>query len=124
MSGSQTTIVLISVLGAAGQAAVTLRWYEPPPREDQPPTPVFEGVLFFVGFTVLFVGLGLVLSFIRGLYQPYGGLLTLLLTLIGFYSAYGTFTGRLNEDKDQATRMMAVVGSLVVGIYPVVLFLV
>ncbi|WP_157972499.1 hypothetical protein [Saliphagus sp. LR7] len=124
MPDSQTMIILISVFGAVGQAAVTLRWYEPPPREDQPPIPVFEGVLFLVGFTVLFVGLGFVLSFIRGIYQPYGELLTLLLTPIGFYSAYGTFTRRLNEDKDKATRMMNVVGALVVGIYPMVLFLV
>lgn len=119
---STSAILVLSLFGAACQSTVTLRWYEPPPREgdDEPPLPLLEAGLFFVAFAAAFVVLGFVLLAAAGVAPPLSGLATLLVTAVGVVSAYALATGRLATEKDDAVRYMGVVVGLVAGCYPVV----
>ncbi|MFC7138344.1 hypothetical protein ACFQMA_00655 [Halosimplex aquaticum] len=114
-------IAFVSLLGATGVAAVTLRYYEPPPREgeEETPEPYFETAAFFVLTAALFALAGSVIAHVSGLAAPYGRVATLLLTPVGLYSAYATYTGRIADDADEAGGLMGVVSALVLGVYPV-----
>jgi len=120
---STVAIAVVSLLGAVGVAVVTRRHYEPPPREDEdePPEPVFETVVFFVLSGGLFVGLGHALATV-GRWGTLGQTLTLLLSLVGLYSAYATYTGRIAADAKRASALMGVVSATVLGVYPPLLF--
>ncbi|WP_123534000.1 hypothetical protein [Halosimplex salinum] len=115
-------VAAISLLGAVAAAVVTLRHYDPPPREDvdAEPDPYFEAVVFFFLTAVLFAVLGFALSFVVEQASPYGRIATLLLTPIGLYSAYATYTGRIGDDEDSAGTLMGVVSAVVLGVYPLV----
>ncbi|WP_436924668.1 hypothetical protein [Halosimplex amylolyticum] len=121
VAAETVAIALVSLLGAAGAAVVTFRHYEPPPREDgeATPEPYFEAAAFFVLTTAFFAFLGYVIAFAGNLASPYGRIATLLLTPIGFYSAYATYTGRIADEADRAGGLMGVISALVLGVYPV-----
>jgi len=114
----------ITFVGATAIAVTTLREYEPPPPdgEDEAPKPVFEAGLFFVVTSVLFALLGLVLATVGRMAPPVGPTVTLLLSLVGLYSAYGTYTGRIHTRSDRAGRRLGVVSATVLGVYPPVFF--
>ncbi|QLH78577.1 hypothetical protein HZS55_15325 [Halosimplex rubrum] len=117
------TIALVSLCGAVAVAVVTRRHYEPPPRdgEDEPPEPVFEAVVFFVLAGGLFAGLGYAIATV-GRWGTLGRVATLLFSLVGCYSAYATYTGRIADDADPASALMGVVSATVLGVYPPILF--
>lgn len=115
-------IALVSLLGATGAAVVTLRYYEPPPREgeEETPEPYFETAAFFVLTAAFFALVGYAIASVAVLAAPYGRVATLLLTPIGFYSAYATYTGRIADSADEAGGLMGVISALVLGVYPLV----
>jgi len=115
-------IAVVSLVGAAGAAAVTVRHYEPPPREgaDEPPEPLFEAAIFFLMTGALFAIVGYVLATVGDLAAPYGRVATLLLTPLGYYSAYAAYSGKIGADADQSAVLMGVISGAVIGTYPVV----
>lgn len=117
-------ITLISVSGAAGQAVLTVRYYEPSIDAETPSVPLLEAALFFVGFAIFFRLLGSGLAVLAGAFPPVTRFGILLLTPIGLYSAWATISERFGSDLDTATRYMGAFAGIVVGVYPVVLFLV
>lgn len=122
---TQTTVILlVTVIGALGQAAITARWYEPPAEEGRDPSPLFEAALFFVMFGVIFGLAGALLAFVEGLAPPYTRIGILLLSPVGIYSSYATYTGRMGTTHDRATKLMGVLGGAVIGAYPPLLVLV
>lgn len=121
-SAETAAIVAISFFGAVAQAAVTVRWYEPPSRNGETPTPILEAGIFFVVFGIVFVLLGFVLSVVDGLVPPYGSIVLLLVTPVGFWLAYSAYAGQLATMNDDAERFMGAVVSLVAGILATVLF--
>ncbi|WP_415381703.1 hypothetical protein [Halosimplex sp. TS25] len=114
-------IVLVSLAGATAVAVVTLRHYEPPPREgeEETPEPYFETAAFFLLTAAFFAILGYAIATAGELASPYGRIATLLLTPLGFYSAYATYTGRIAESTDEAGGLMGVISALVLGVYPI-----
>lgn len=122
MVTAQTAVVLaLSLVGAIGQAAITVRWYEPPTIDDREPNPLFEAGIFFVAFGISFAIIGYGLAAVGGVAPPYTRLALFVLTPIGYYAAYACSTGRMGTGHDRATRMMGAVGGAVVGTYPIVL---
>lgn len=114
-------IAAVALSGAACAAFVTLRHYEPPPPEGdaEAPEPVFEAAVFFLFTAALFAAVGYGIGYV-GARGTVGRVLTLLLTPLGFTSAWATYTGRLGADADQTPRLMGTVSSTVIGAYPVV----
>ncbi|MFC4986401.1 MULTISPECIES: hypothetical protein [Saliphagus] len=118
----RTAVVLaVAVLGALAQAAITVRWYEPPTIDDREPNPLFEAGLFFVVFGVAFAVAGYAVAAAGELVPPYSRIALLALTPIGYYAAYACTTGRMGTGRDRATRLMGAVSGAVVGTYPIVL---
>lgn len=115
-------VAVVSAVGAAGVAAVTLRHYEPPPREgeEEAPEPVMEAGMFFVLAGVLFTLVGFALVYVA----EWGGLVgraaTLLLTPLGFYVAYSIREGDVAA-ADEATEQLGFVSATALGAFPVVL---
>lgn len=124
MVDPQTAILGVTLAGAIGQAAVTVRWYDPPKIDDREPNPLFEAGLFFVAFGIVFALVGVVLSRVAALAPPYTSVGLLVLVPVGFYLGYATATGRLETGADRATRMMQSVAGFVVGVYPIALLVV
>lgn len=125
MVTARTAVVLaVAVVGTAAQAAITVRWYEPPTIDDREPNPLFEAGIFFVAFGVAFAAIGYVLAAIGSVAPPYSRFLLLALTPIGYYAAYACTTGRMGTHHDRATRLMGAVGGAVVGTYPIVFLVV
>ncbi|WP_135363348.1 hypothetical protein [Halosimplex halophilum] len=116
-------IAVVSLLGAGGVAVVTRRHYEPPPPEGEaePPEPVFETVVFFALAAGLFAGLGFALAWVGREWGALGRAATMALSLVGLYSAWATYTGRVAADADRASALMGVVSATVLGAYPPVL---
>ena len=119
----ETAAIAVVSLFGAGAVAVVTRRYEPPPREgeDDPPEPVFESGVFAALSGGLFVGLGYALATV-GRWGALGQTATLLLSLVGLYSAYTTYTGRIADDADQATALIGVISATVLGVYPPLFF--
>lgn len=125
MVAPQTAAILaLSLAGAVGQIAITVRWYEPPTIDDREPNPLFEAGIFFVAFGVAFVAIGYALAAVGSVAPPYSRVVFLALTPIGYYAAYACGTGRMGTDHDRATRLMGAVGGAVVGTYPIVFLVV
>jgi len=116
-------IAVVSLLGAGAVAVVTRRHYEPPPREDaeEPPEPVFETGVFAVLSGGLFVGLGYALATV-GRWGALGEVATMALSVVGLYSAFATYTGRIADDADTAGALVGVVSATVLGVYPPILY--
>ncbi|QPV63017.1 hypothetical protein I7X12_20275 [Halosimplex litoreum] len=116
-------IAVVSLLGASAVAVVTRSHYEPPPREgeEEPPEPVFETGVFAVLSGGLFVGLGYALATVGG-WGALGEVATMALSVVGLYSAFATYTGRVAADADRATALVGVVSATVLGVYPPLLF--
>lgn len=115
-------VLFVSLVGAGGAAAVTLQHYEPPPPEgsDEPPAPLFEAGIFFVLTAVLFAIVGVTISTVGELAPPYGRVVTLVLTPLGYYSAYAAYSGKIGEDADRSAVLMGVISGTVIGTYPLV----
>lgn len=115
-------VIMVSLVGAGGAAAVTLRHYEPPPREgsDEPPAPVFEAGIFFILTAVLFAIVGVTISTVGELAPPYGRVATLVLTPLGYYSAYAAYSGTIGDDAERSAVLMGVISGAVIGTYPLV----
>jgi hypothetical protein len=122
MDGTTAVILATSLAGAFAEALVTYRWYEPPPRDDgETPEPVYESVLFFVGFALLFGVLGYAITVVSGVAQPFGLAATLLLVPLGGVVAYASHTGRMGDAADTAQQYTSAVFGLVLGAYPLLL---
>ncbi|WP_459193892.1 hypothetical protein [Halosimplex sp. J119] len=117
-------IAVVSAVGAAGVAVVTLRHYEPPPPPDgdaEAPEPVMEAGIFFVLATVLFTVFGFALVFVAESGGIVGRAATLLPTPIGFYVAYSIREGEMGSHVDEATAQLGFVSAVALGAFPVVL---
>ncbi|ELZ23457.1 hypothetical protein C475_14328 [Halosimplex carlsbadense 2-9-1] len=116
-------IAVVSLIGAGAVAVVTRRHYEPPPREgeEEPPEPLFETGVFAVLSGGLFVGLGYALATVGG-WGALGEVATMALSLVGLYSVYATYTGRIAADTDRATALIGTISAAVLGVYPPLFF--
>ena len=123
-AGEAFVIVAMSTLGALAQAAITLHWYEPPERDGETPTPIFEAGLFFVVFGALFYVLGIVLSALSGLAPPVGTIAMLLFTAVGLALAYATVTERAKQTRTTAQRFMGAVFGVGLAVLAVLLLVV
>jgi ABC-type Na+ efflux pump permease subunit len=120
----QTAVIaVVSLCGAAAVAVVTRRHYEPPPPDgkDEAPEPVFETVVFAVLTGALFAAAGFALATV-GRWGIAGQVATLLVSVLGLYSSYATYTGRIRDDSDEAGTLMGVVSAAVFGVYPPLFF--
>ena len=113
-------IAAVSLFGAACQAIVTIRWYEPPKIDDREPNPAFEAGIFFLLFGLVFVLVGFVLSAVAALVPPYSQFVSLVLVPVGGFAVYAALTGRLDAHATAAQARMGGVFGLVVAVYPVV----
>ena len=113
-----------AVVGGLIQGALTLRWYQPPPRNGEIPTPIFEAVLYTVIFSLMFAGYGWLLLWLRDLFPPYTGFLLLFISLIGGALLYAQLSGRLGSDHGMIERALAVVTNGVIALFPLIALLV
>jgi predicted branched-subunit amino acid permease len=111
-------IALTATLGALAEAAVALRWYEPPERDGERPTPVFEAGLFFVVFWIGFSLLGVGVGTVAGFAPPLGTAVTFVLVPVGVALAYASYTDRLGPRPPVQRYVASVVGG-VLAVYPV-----
>ncbi|GAB3018638.1 hypothetical protein [Natronobiforma cellulositropha] len=112
-------VAAVSLAGAAGQAAVTVRWYEPPTIDEREPNPAFEAGIFYLVFAVAFAVLGLVLSSLAGAFPPYSRFLPLVLVPFGAFTVYAAATGRFDGRATRAQIGMGAVCGLVLIVYPI-----
>lgn len=121
-TGPETAaIVALSLVGALAQGLVAVRWYEPPARDGETPPAILEAGLFFVGFGLVFVLLGVVLSAVVAFARPYGPAVALLVTPLGSWLAYAATTDRLATVDEEVERFAGAVVGAVAAVYPVVL---
>ena len=119
-----TVVYLLALIAGMIQGWITLEWYEPPPKDGEVPTPIFEAVLYTVIFALLFMGYGYVLVRVRGMSPPLTEYLLIVVSIIGGVLVFGHLTGRWAMDRDPVERFLAFVTAVVFGLFPLVVLVV
>lgn len=114
-------IAAFSLLGAVTEFVIAVR-YDPP--EDEDANPYAEAGVRFLVFLALYAVGGLVLAFLEGI-PIYGPFLLAAIVAFGVFGFYRAYTGHGSmAGLDDAMRLMALVGSVVAILYPIVILLV
>lgn len=113
--------IALALIAGGIQGVITLRWYEPPPHDDEVPSAIPEALLFTVVFAGIFAGYAHLLSFLATSAPPVTEYVLIVISLVGIAVSYGVFTGRLTSDNTVVEEHLATVSAVVFATFPLVI---
>lgn len=116
--------VLLAILAALLQGAITLLWYRPPVAPDgRQPRPLMEAALFTVAFGLVFVGYSVLLDVVSDVSPPLTEYLLLGVSLGGWYAVVAVWGGRWTDEATPAQRRLSMVATVVFALFPLLVLI-